>query len=245
MCFRSTATDTVRCGAPRDVVPPGGGVFDPAGSVAAAQATYAGLVALPDRDTVAAQVAPVAGAARQAMRRATDSARARLEQVLAGRDHGKPERRHAREGLLQAGTAAINDAFAQMAPLPDAQAAWLTVLLAADTAVRDHAWQLTTGGQAQVALWADLTRRAEPDLVAAPASLCGFAAWHTGNGVMARFAARRALDADPTYRMAWLLDRLLDQPIPPHRVDAWIGRQPTTPPGNQPEPGQDNQGTTS
>jgi hypothetical protein len=47
--------------------PPEGTAFDPASSPAAAQAVYAGLVALPDRAAYAAQLDPTTGPERDAM----------------------------------------------------------------------------------------------------------------------------------------------------------------------------------
>ena len=51
--------------------PPGGLPYDPVGARVAAECTLAGMVALPDRETYEAQVSPVGGLARVAMRRAS------------------------------------------------------------------------------------------------------------------------------------------------------------------------------
>lgn len=54
-----------------DCCPPDGKPYDTGSSSVAAQATLAGLVALPDRESLERSVAPVGGAARVAMERAT------------------------------------------------------------------------------------------------------------------------------------------------------------------------------
>ncbi|MDW3850923.1 DUF4192 domain-containing protein [Micromonospora sp. BRA006-A] len=58
--------------------PPEGTPYDPAASQVSAAAVFAGQVALPDRAALAAQVSPLDGPVRLAMRRATARARLRL-----------------------------------------------------------------------------------------------------------------------------------------------------------------------
>ncbi|MEU9511862.1 DUF4192 domain-containing protein, partial [Micromonospora sp. NPDC048169] len=64
--------------------PPEGTPYDPAASQVSAAAVFAGQVALPDRAALAAQVSPLGGPVRLAMRRATARARFRLA-ALTGR----------------------------------------------------------------------------------------------------------------------------------------------------------------
>ncbi|MEU7171074.1 DUF4192 domain-containing protein [Micromonospora tulbaghiae] len=64
--------------------PPEGTPYDPAASQVSAAAVFAGQVALPDRAALAAQVSPLDGPVRLAMRRATGQARLRLA-ALTGR----------------------------------------------------------------------------------------------------------------------------------------------------------------
>jgi hypothetical protein len=66
-----------QCRNPR-CCPPGGTPFDASSTVAAATATVAGLVALPDRATLQAQLAPIGGAQRMAFAVATHTALTRL-----------------------------------------------------------------------------------------------------------------------------------------------------------------------
>jgi hypothetical protein len=104
--------------------------------------------------------------------------------------------------------------------LADDDTAWLTLLLA-HLPVRDSAWERTDGEQWHLDLWTDVLRRAEPDLVPAPASLLTFAAWRAGQGALAAVALDRALDAQPDYSMALLLAELLAGGVQPSKMDGW------------------------
>lgn len=217
--------------------PAEGTAFDPATSVAAAYATVAGNVALPDRDALAATIATVQGPARASMNQATQRARARLAawaDVAAtrhgdhdsaptpapGTDHPRPSagpplaavKAIAQRAGHDAVTTAIDRYRDDGDTFTDDEAAWL-ILLLDHVSVRDFAFAHTTG--ADVRLWTDLTRRAEPGLVRAPASLLAFTAWRCGDGTLARLALDRALADDPTYRVAQLLSELLDSGISP------------------------------
>ncbi|MDT4989331.1 MAG: hypothetical protein QOI74_3425 [Micromonosporaceae bacterium] len=196
--------------------PADGTPFDMAGTEIAAVATYAGVVALPDRATLAADLAPVTGSEREAVDRATERA-ARRFTTAAGAGDPIASRR--------TGGRALNRAVRRHADggrLSDAEVGRLTVLLTR-TDVRDLYWsRITSAGDrldAHLALWRDLTRRARPDLVAAPATLFAYASWRAGNGALARVAIDRALDADPAYRLALLLGEALDHGLPPSTLD--------------------------
>ncbi|MFI6264374.1 DUF4192 domain-containing protein [Micromonospora sp. NPDC051006] len=200
--------------------PPEGRPYDPGASQVTASAVFAGQVALPDRAALAAQVSPVQGPARLAMRRATDDAERRLvglveqapgSDLLGGR------------ALRAAGVAAVRDALRRQRRgerLEDAEVAWLTLLLT-HLPVRDHAWERTDGRDRDIALWTDVLRRAEPELIAAPASLLTFAAWRAGQGALAAVALERALAVHPDYSLALLLDDLLRRGVPPSELDGW------------------------
>ncbi|MEU1687364.1 DUF4192 domain-containing protein [Micromonospora sp. NPDC005707] len=194
--------------------PPDGTPYDPAASQVSAAAVFAGQVALPDRAALAAQVAPIGGPVRVAMRRATDRARRRL----AGLAGDPPVR--------SAGMAAVRTAFRRHRRgerLGDDEVAWLTVLLT-HLPVRDHAWSRTDGRDADISLWTDVLRRAEPELIAAPGSLLAFAAWRGGHGALAAVALERVLAAHPGYSLAVLLDDALRRGLSPAELDDW----PTT-----------------
>jgi len=78
--------------------------------------------------------------------------------------------------------------------------------------------------QAHLRLWTDLTRRARPGYVPAPASLLAFVAWQSGNGALANVALDRALADDPRYSMAVLLREVIGSGAPPS-----LARLPMTP----------------
>jgi hypothetical protein len=78
--------------------------------------------------------------------------------------------------------------------------------------------------EAHQRMWTDLTRRAQPGYVAAPASLLAFVAWQGGNGALANVALDRALADDPGYSMARLLRQAIDAGAPPS-----LARLPMTP----------------
>jgi hypothetical protein len=78
--------------------------------------------------------------------------------------------------------------------------------------------------EAHLRLWTDLTRRARPGYVPAPASLLAFVAWQSGNGALANVALDRALADNPRYSMALLLRQAIDSGAPPS-----MARLPMTP----------------
>lgn len=201
--------------------PPGGVPYDVKESRVAAQATVAGLSALPDRAALADLVAPVGGSEAIAMTAAVARADERLRELLdAARGPADPAGVNA---LREQGFLAVDDAFAaarQGRRLDDDQVAWLTILLHS-LPVRDRAWQSTDHERWQVDLWTDLTRRAEPALVAPCASLLGFAAWRAGNGPLAGVALERALRCDPDYSLAQLIWEALFNGVPGSVLAGW------------------------
>ena len=92
--------------------------------------------------------------------------------------------------------------------------------------IRDDAWARMDPGHrtAHGQLWTDLTRRACPGYVAAPASLLAFTAWQAGHGALANLAVDRALADQPDYSMALLLRDALTAGLPPSTA-----RLPMTP----------------
>ncbi|HEX5596135.1 MAG TPA: DUF4192 domain-containing protein [Micromonosporaceae bacterium] len=199
--------------------PPQGTPFDPDSSHIAAAAIFAGQVALPDREALQRQVAEADGAERAAMQRATDRAEERLAALL--RDAGPTDPLGGR-ALQEAGEAAVRQAMERHRDggrLSDDEVAWLSLLLL-HIPVRDHAWELMESVDWQVALWTDLVRRVQPELVAPPASLLAFAAWRLGQGALASVALERARQAVPDYSLALLLEEVLQNGIPPSMLDA-------------------------
>ncbi|MFD0684981.1 DUF4192 domain-containing protein [Actinomadura fibrosa] len=195
--------------------PAEGTPYDINTSTLAAEATYAGHVALADRAELTGSLDPVTGPARTSMHTATQRAERRFL-------------RWARDGTssmsLQART--IDEGLAFLPPLltrarsghdpTDDEVAWLGFLLT-ELRIRDEAWvRIDEDAPASdIAFWRDIVRRVEPPYAAAPASLLAHAAYSAGNGSLANVALERALDADPTYSMAVLLRELATSGIPP------------------------------
>ncbi|HEX7745673.1 MAG TPA: DUF4192 domain-containing protein [Micromonosporaceae bacterium] len=212
-----------------DCCPPDGTVVDPESSPIAAAASYAGRVALPDRSALVDQVAAVEGPDRDSVRRATEEARRRLGRLL---DDAPPGDLLGQRRLRSAGEAAVRDAidhYRHGGRLTDDELAWLTLLLV-QLPVRDYAWERITDEEWHVALWLDVARRAEPELVAGPAALLAFAAWRQGEGALACVAVERALGCAPDYSMARLMDEVLRHGLAPSTVADW------------PEPGRSRPG---
>jgi hypothetical protein len=201
--------------------PPGGVPFDVTSSRVAAQATVAGLAALPSRAALADLVAPLGGPDAEAMTAAVARADARLQELLdAARVPGDPA---GAQALREQGFLAVDDAFAAARGgrrLDDDQVAWLTLLLHS-LPVRDHAWQGTDHEDWQLSLWRELTRRAEPSLVAPCATILGFAAWRGGNGPLAAVALERALLCDPEYSLAQLIWEAMFSGLPGSVLADW------------------------
>ncbi|MBT8225645.1 MAG: DUF4192 domain-containing protein [Dactylosporangium sp.] len=195
-----------QCGNPA-CCPPEGRILDPDASPIAAQATLAGLVAFPDRRQYLGQVAPITGSARQAMTRATARARSRLDQELDTHRETPAD-----TIITNLGQSAIHAAVADPNrwPLPDDEAAWLTLLLAHD-GVRDLAWSHSNGHPEHLALWLDLTRRTEPDLLGNTAGLCALSAFQQGKDILARAALDRIVHDDPTHPLATVATTGIDE----------------------------------
>ncbi|WUI01807.1 DUF4192 domain-containing protein [Spirillospora sp. NBC_00431] len=187
-----------------DCCPAEGVPYDISNSVVAAQATFAGQVALADRAELVRSVQPLDGPVRAAMREAT----ARAEARLLARPGESADFVPALLARAHAGT-----------PPTDDEAARLGVLLT-DLRVRDEAWIRIDedAPAADIAFWRDIVRRVEEDYVPAPASLLAFAAYSAGDGGLANVALERALDADPAYTMAMILSEVINAGIPPSKL---------------------------
>ncbi|MFI7574403.1 DUF4192 domain-containing protein [Micromonospora sp. NPDC049497] len=200
--------------------PPDGTPYDVSASAVTAAAVFAGQVALPDRAALVAQVAPVQGADRAALTRAAERAERRLTDLL---DRASRTDLTSGRSVRVAGTAAVRLALRGQRRgrrLTDDEVAWLALLLT-DVTVRDFAWERTDGRDEDIALWADVLRRAEPEFVAAPGALLAFAAWQAGQGALAAVALERTLALHPDHSLARLLDDLLRHGVPPARLDGW------------------------
>lgn len=200
--------------------PPEGTPYDPRASEVTATAVFAGQVALPDRAALTAQVAPETGPAREAMRQATVRAR----EGIGGQLRSVPPEDLASGrvvvGWARAAHRAALERSRRAERSTDDDVARLGVLLTFVPA-RDEIWEHTEGTDEHVALWTDVFRRSEPDLIAAPGSLLAFAAFRAGQGALAAVALERVLAAQPDYSMALLIDDLLRRGVPPSRLTNW------------------------
>lgn len=218
---------------------PGGGetasdgvAFDASTTAAAAMLVFLGSAAFPSRQALADQFRPVTGPERANMRAATSRAVRRHRRLAASAgEHGDSVQtagRHAVAGMYRRHHSGRR--------LSDDDAAWITVLLT-DSGVRNHILRHTHSHRGHFDLWTDLTRRAAPDFAAAPATILALTAWQMGDGVIAGIAVERALEADPTYRLARLVELAVRVGIPPTSFDGHVGSadDPLTAPGGSAE----------
>jgi hypothetical protein len=187
---------------------PDGVPYDVTTSVIAATATAAGLNVVASRDDVAARLDPIGGRTAAAMHDAIIRADQRLC-ALTGETS---------TALDTAGVEAVDAAIAQFrlhGGLDEDEIAWLTLLLL-NVTVRDYAWERVGEDlDLHARLWTYVVRRAEPELVAPPATLLAYASWRDGGGAIATIAVDRALAADPEYRMARYLAHAFEHGMSP------------------------------
>jgi len=208
--------------------PPDGKPFDVKDHPTTLAMASAGTRVLASRAELAATIAAVEGKAAESMYRATRRAEEHAARLVA-RVTRAGRRASARRLIAVAGLDVVSEVIAhyrrggQLRSYDDA--AWLTVVLR-DLRVRDDAWSRMDPRhrEAHLRLWTDLTRRAQPGYVSAPASLLAFVAWQSGNGALANVALDRALADDPRYSMALLLRQVIDSGAPPS-----MARLPMTP----------------
>ncbi len=202
---------------------PGAGTPVPGGpSPLAVAAVAGGAVLAPDRDALAARIAPVEGPAAAAMA---------AECLRTGRGHAARLRAGGAAEVAEAGAALVADAVAACRPgpatagtrLPDARVAGVLWALTVPD-VRDRALGMALGEDAVAAevLWTECTRRAPVPLDGAPATLLAVSAWLRGDGATANVALDRALAADPGARLPRLLAEGLAACVPPAELRALI-----------------------
>ena len=211
---------------------PGAGTPVPGGaSPLAAAAVAGGAVLAPDRDALAARIAPVEGAAAAAMA---------AQCLRTGRAHAARLRAGGAAGSADAGWALVADAVAACRPGPATAGARLSDARVAEVLwaltvpdVRDRALGLALGEDAAAAevLWTECTRRAPPPLDGPPATLLAVSAWLRGDGATANVALDRALAADPGARLPQLLADGLAACLPPAGLRALIAGIPVPGPG--------------
>ncbi|RCV48928.1 DUF4192 domain-containing protein [Marinitenerispora sediminis] len=208
--------------------PPEGVAYDTDTSVIPATAVVAGLAVRGDGGARAI-VAPVRGAARTAMERATLRAEARCARMWAPGDRGG--RTSFDTALRVEGVRAVRAAVAEavrgeLTSDPD-RIAWLGVVLVS-LRVRDEAWAHIQRDriESHVRLWTRVLRHVEPAYTAAPGALLAFAAWQQGDRELVEAALRRVHEAEPDYAMAALIRQALRQGVSPrtwrHFTPEWL-----------------------
>jgi hypothetical protein len=185
-------------------------------TLAAAMAVH-GRVTFASREQLARTVEPVGGLAGAAMREALPRVRAQLNgRVAAGRAtevasesleffHEAVRHRLAIERCVVTALA-VDDAARLIVGLDDVH-------------VRDKiiAWAVGERGLATRSLFAELVPRAVRPFDVVPLTVLAWIAFLQGNGALAGIAVDRALEADPRYQMARILDEALRVGLNPSR----------------------------
>lgn len=182
-----------------------------------AAATYAGLVALPDRAALEATLEPRPEAERAALQHAISEWEHRsVQAILDG--HSARHERSVKRALFAAARAADEPTWASRSALDDATVARFGVALSGH-AIRDSVWMAVDDGRLDGRqLWRELAARLPSPYDAAPLFLFAWCSWRAGNGAIAGIAAERALASDPHYSAADLLLAALHRGVDPRRL---------------------------
>ena len=199
------------CRIPR-CCPPDGTRLPSAPSAFAAAATVSGVVALPDRAAVAAQLEPMPG--RERLRAALAAAEREAAAAFVG-GNGDRWQRSATRSLF----AAARRSTAPGWPGPaESEVVRFGVALNREP-VHTAAWQAIDAKRLDGRqLWRALAQRLPAQYAAGPAFLFGWRSWRAGEGALARIAVERALASDEAYEPAALLMAVLSTGVSPHKV---------------------------
>ncbi len=178
----------------------------PVTGIVAAEATYAGWVALPDRASLVSLLDSDPDDERERHRTGVlEAIAAHRREVRAGR--GAQWHRSATRALHAASRTLI---LVGDEPLLRFGAA-LT-----DPEFRQSCWLSIEAGRLDgEALWRELARRLPRPYDAAPLFFVGWIRWRAGDGALAGIAAQRALESEPEYRAAALLAGALRSGLDP------------------------------
>lgn len=179
-------------------------VYDPLASDGAAQAVVAGLVALPDRAAVVAQVRPESGRGPDAVAVAVVGLRER-----------------AASAAERPGTAAVRLArlLRDDGPWPPETVALLAWSVRTAEGFDQALRALRRPAERHLQRWSVVARRAPVELSGPPCTLAGLAAWLTGDGALARSWLERAMSEHPGSYGIGLLDHVLESAIAPTQWD--------------------------
>lgn len=181
------------------------------GSAVVAAATYAGLVALPDRQALAESIVGSAPAERAALAPL-------LAEALTRRTEAGDRAEH------RADSAAILEAArcypAELATITDDDLAWFGVALN-EPRIRDLVWLAVDARAVDAGALLHLLHTRLPDKYAVnPLFLYGWAQWRAGNGTLALMAAEQVLAIDAGYSAARLLVETVRRGLDPLRTPA-------------------------
>ncbi|HEX4728804.1 MAG TPA: DUF4192 domain-containing protein [Jatrophihabitans sp.] len=180
-------------------------------SAVAATATFAGLVAFPDRQALA-----------ESLTGSAPTERATLAPLLA---EARAGRIGADDRVAQrADSAAILDAArrypAELATITDDELAWFGVALT-EPPVRDLVWLAIDARAVDATPLLHLLHTRLPEEYAlTPLFLYGWAQWRAGSGTLALMAAEQVLAVDPGYSAARLLVEAVRRGLDPQRTPA-------------------------
>jgi hypothetical protein len=194
--------------------PPNGRPLDSA-SMAAAEATFAGLVALPDRASLAALLDPLPDAQRDALTPSLEAAAA------VSPDDAAREERAAKRALFAAARAADAAVAAPTVAVPELSESALVghAVALQRGGVRNRVWLAIDHGRIDGrVLWRSMARRLPSPFDAPALFLFAWASYREGDGALAGIAAERALASDPGYSPADLVLAALSHAIDPHRL---------------------------
>ncbi len=198
--------------------PADGTPYDPATTVLAAQATVAGMTALPSRAALEQTLSPIPDECERVSAALQVAAREVRERVAADGP------RQGTSWLDEDGRRRVLAAVARFGPdglrsLDADEIAWL-VLHTRPIEMRDFAWLLIRKDDVSQHrdLWAYVVRRVPAPLRPPTASLLAAACYLSGSSVLAHAAVDIALADDPDYSMALLLQDAVDRVLPP---SAW------------------------
>lgn len=193
------------------VAPPSDGASAQAGisaqsGIVAAQATYAGLVARPDRESLVALLEPDPDEQRERHRDGVlQLIAARRQDFRAGRE----------QRWRSATTRALYAAARRSTPAGEERALRFGAALT-DVQLRDDCWLAIEAGRVDGEdLWRELAQRLPRPYDAGPLFLFGWIRWRAGDGALAGIAAQRALRSDPGYRAASMLTGALSVGLDP------------------------------
>jgi hypothetical protein len=182
-----------------------------------AAATYAGLVALPDRAALAAVLDPAGPEHRAGLEPLIADAEASAVQAVLDGGASRADR-SLKRAIFAAARSSEHTAETPWSPPTDDEVARFGVALSA-VGMRDAVWMAIDDRRLDGrALWRDLSRRLPTPYDAAPLFLFGWCSWRAGNGALASIAAQRAIESDPGYSAADILLAALSRGVDPRRL---------------------------